>query len=210
MRRTPVLKLGSFLQKLQAGVGKQDASHHGLQVVLADIIHALLAQDVKQPHDRLTLDMHSSISGREDATCEQTVRMSYAQRRSEGQREKPWHRWKRVKEMCYVQRLPAGICVFATTSRWHRATPRTALGLRAWRRGGMQAQMAARAPAQHANQAEAAGLGLTSGESSLCPAQSAMSLQLAHRAEPSGHASPHLFHFYKTTPGALTMLEPAC
>ena len=54
---SPVLELWGVLQELQARVGEQYASHHGLEVLLADMVHPLLSQDVKQPHYGLTLPM---------------------------------------------------------------------------------------------------------------------------------------------------------
>ena len=64
---TPVLELGRLLQELQAGVGQEDARHHGLQVVLLHVLGALLAQDVEQPRHAVRLRhvwLDASAAGR--------------------------------------------------------------------------------------------------------------------------------------------------
>lgn len=69
MNASPVLKFWGLLQELQAWVGQQDASHHGLQVVLLHMLCTLLAQDVKEPHHtvrlrqlRLSLSEHKACT----------------------------------------------------------------------------------------------------------------------------------------------------
>ena len=58
----PVLEFRRFLQELQAGMGQQDARHHGFKILRADVLAVLFPENVKHAPHRVHLQYAAGAS----------------------------------------------------------------------------------------------------------------------------------------------------